>query len=84
MLAMPVCVCGLKCLLFHFDCVRCSTAVSVCPVMEGPVCVSQSLVSSELQSQQTAARLDLMTNVFTEEKLMIFLAGVNGYVNTQK
>lgn len=54
---------------------------------DGGACLCVSLsepVSTELQRQQTMAKVDLMTNVLREEKLMIFPAGVNGHVNTQK
>lgn len=42
-------------------------------------CVSE-FVYSKLQRWQRAARVNSMTNVCAEEKLMIFLAEVNGHV----
>ncbi len=92
-LAMPVCVvcvCLCVCVFVwahmsvHFDCGCCSTnCLSLSSDGGACLCVSEP-VSTEMLRQQTAPRVNLMTNVFTEEKLMIFPAGVNGHVNTQK
>ena len=60
--------CGLTCLFGScWPCVL--TYQAFCPMTEGPV---SEPVSTMMQHQQTAAIIDLMTNVLSEEKLMIF------------
>lgn len=75
---MPVCVAvfmcinlhGLTSVLFYIDCLLQNQGV--CLVMEGPHLRVSETASTTLQHQQTAVIIDLMTNVLTEEKLMIF------------